>query len=461
MRHRSAVFLICFLIAAAGCLAIGPVGSFGVETAVSAPAPDQTAGAAAPEGDKSGMGMLGAILGIFLGGITLNLTPCIYPLIPVTISYFGGKSIGKQEGAGISNMALHSLLYVLGLSAMNSMLGVVAALSGKLVGAVLQNPVTLVVVAAILTLFALSMFGFWELRLPNSLVGAASKNYAGYFGSFFIGLTLGVVAAPCIGPFVVGLLVWVASTANPWFGFLIFFSLSLGMGLPLFVLAMLSGRLRRLPRSGEWMLWVRKLMGWVLIGMAAYFLRSILSDTAGTTLMSAVALAGGIHLGWLDSSTAGFRAFEWIKKAGGILGLGIAAALLVTTLMGQGEGIKWQAYSEKIMDEARNSGKPIIIDFSAGWCVPCQQMEKATFHNSAVVEEAEKYFVTIRVDLTEGGDRVKERVSRRYNVRGVPTVVFLKPGGDEIIDLRVQQFMDKDRFLSRMAAARKADSLKE
>ncbi len=463
MRHRFGIIFVCFLIIVASCCLPGPVVGPGAESSAAALAasPDRSDAGPAPSQDKSPLGMLGAILGVFLGGMALNLTPCVYPLIPVTISYFGGKSAGGEESAGIFSTAVHSLLYVLGLSVMNSMLGVTAALSGKLVGAVLQNPVTLIVVAAVLVFFALSMFGFWELRLPGVVVGAASKNYAGYFGSFFIGLTLGVVAAPCIGPFVVGLLVWVASNGNPWFGSLIFFSLSLGMGLPLFVLAMVSGRLQRLPRSGEWMLWVRKLMGWVLIGMAAFYLRALLSEIAGATLLSAVAVAGGIHLGWLDSSTAGFRAFEWIKKATGLLGVGIAAALLVSTVMEQGEGIKWQAYSENVMEDARNSGKPIILDFSAEWCVPCQHMEKATFRNSTVVETAEKYFVTIRVDLTQSGDRVKERVSRRYNIRGVPTVVFLKPGGEERTDLRIQEFMDKDRFLSRMAAARKTDTSKE
>ena len=105
----------------------------------------------------------------------------------------------------------------------------------------------------------------------------ASKSYAGYFGSLFMGLTLGVVAAPCIGPFVLGLLTWVASMGSPWLGFIVFFTLSLGLGLPLFFLAMFSGKIEKLPRSGEWMLWIRKLMGWILVGMAAYFIRPLLS----------------------------------------------------------------------------------------------------------------------------------------------------------------------------------------
>ena len=132
-----------------------------------------------------------------------------------------------------------------------------------------------------------------------------------------MGLTLGVVAAPCIGPFVLGLLTWVASMGSPWLGFIVFFTLSIGLGLPLFILAIFSGQLQRLPRSGGWMLWVRKLMGWVLVGMAAYFLKPILREPGTTIALSAVLLAAGIHLAWLDRNTATFSAFPWLKAADG------------------------------------------------------------------------------------------------------------------------------------------------
>ena len=187
--------------------------------------------------------MVWTLLGIFVGGMALNLTPCVYPLLPITVSYFGGKS-----GQGQGRLLVHGLFYLVGLALTNSTLGVAAALTGGLMGAMLQNPLVLLAVAVILVFFATSLFGFWELRLPGSLTQAASKSYAGYFGSLFMGLTLGLVAAPCIGPFVLGLLTWVASLGSPWLGFLVFFTLSLGLGLPLFILAMFSGSLEKLPR---------------------------------------------------------------------------------------------------------------------------------------------------------------------------------------------------------------------
>ena len=231
--------------------------------------------------------MLWTLFGVFVGGMALNLTPCVYPLIPITVSYFSGLSGGSR-----SRLVAHGLAYLGGLSVTNTVLGVAAALTGGLMGAMLQNPVVLLAVAGILLIFATSLFGLWELRLPQSLTQAATKSYAGFFGTLFMGLTLGLVAAPCIGPFVLGLLTWVASQGSAWLGFAVFFTLSLGLGLPLFFLALFSGSLEKLPRSGEWMIWVRKLMGWVLVGLAVHFLRPLLPGSWGIILLGTRCLGG-------------------------------------------------------------------------------------------------------------------------------------------------------------------------
>jgi thiol:disulfide interchange protein DsbD len=299
-----------------------------------------------------------------------------------------------------------------------------------------------------MVLFALSMFGVWEFRLPASLTGFAARNYAGFFGSLVMGLTLGIVAAPCIGPFVVGIIIMVANMRDPVFGFWIFFSLSMGMGLPLFVLAMLSGQLSRLPKSGEWMIWVRKVMGWVMIGAAAYFVSPLLPDVFGVGLLAAVAVAAGVHLGWIESAAGRPGAFGWIKKGIGIVCLGFACVLIWNAL--PGETVKWTPFSDAALAEAKESGKPVIIDFYADWCSPCRRLEKLTFRDRSIIDAASKDFVMIRVDLTHSGDHENERAVRHFNVRGVPTVVFLKPGGDERTDLRVMDIMPPGEFLERM-----------
>ena len=405
-------------------------------------------------GPLYGWAMIWTLLGIFAGGMALNLTPCVYPLIPITVSYFGGQAADAEKGQ--SKLIVHGLCYMVGLALTNSALGVIAALTGGLMGAMLQNPVVLMVVAAVLVFFATSLFDLWELRLPSGLTQSAAKAYSGYFGSLFMGLTLGVVAAPCIGPFVLGLLTWVASMGSPWLGFLIFFTLSLGLGLPLFLLAMFSGQLEKLPRSGGWMIWVRKLMGWVLVGMAVHFIRPILPESFSVMLLAGVALAAGLHLGWFDRNQANFSAFPWMKTGAGVVCL-VLAAFLVTTWAMRGPGVAWRPYSIDVLQEAQKLKKPVLIDFYATWCTPCRELEEVTFHDASIVKETEKDFIMVKVDVTKGGNPFYEQLLQQYGVKGVPTIVFLDADGKEKPDLRLVDYLPPAQFMTRMAEIKKSD----
>lgn len=395
--------------------------------------------------------MLWTLLGIFAGGLALNLTPCVYPMIPITVSFFGGRA--SQEKPGQLKLIAHGLCYLMGLALTNSILGVVAALTGGLMGAILQSPIVLTLIAVVLVVFASSLFGFWELQLPGAMNQIAGKSYTGYFGSLFMGLTLGVVAAPCIGPFVLGLLTWVASMGDPWLGFLIFFILSLGLGLPLFILAIFSGQLQRLPRAGGWMIWVRKLMGWILVGMAAYFIRPIVPDALKILLPVGITLAAGLHLGWFDNNQAGSRFFPWLKSIVGTACL-VLATIWLSGWFIRGPGVVWHVHSEQILQEAIVQKKPIIIDFYAEWCTPCREFEEIIFHHPEVVKQSAADFIMIKVDVTKGGNPFHEQLLKRYDIKGVPTIVFLDAQGTERMDLRLLDLVTAEQFLLYMNSAK-------
>lgn len=407
--------------------------------------PDQIDGPAFPENEFSA-GFWLALLGIFLGGLALNLTPCIYPLIPITVSYFGGRS-KKFQG----HTVLHAAVYLAGLSLTNSLLGLSAALSGGMLGAALQKPLVLLFLAAIMMTLALSFFGIWELRAPGFLTKIASKNYKGYFGTFFMGLTLGVVAAPCLGPFILGLLTYVGQTGDPLLGFLYFLVLSIGMGLPLCILAIFTGGLERLPRSGEWMVWVKKAMGWILVGVAAYIVKPLLPPSLiKDGLLFLVMIMAGIHLGWMDKTGQERKRFEFIKKSLGTV-IALTGIVLWLSVIQPRQGVAWQPYSPEALAAARDAQKPVILDFYADWCLPCKELDHRTFADDRVVALSQ-HFAMLRLDLTRRQPH-QNKILRHYRVRGVPSVIFFNSKGIELTGLRVDAFIAADEFRARMQRA--------
>ena len=383
------------------------------------------------------------LLALFLGGLALNLTPCVYPLFPITISYFGGKSEGIR-----GHTILHGILYMVGLAVTNSILGVSAALTGGMLGFALQNPIVLILVAAVMVAMGLSFFGLWELRLPLWLTRSASKSYAGLFGTFFMGLTLGVVAAPCLGPFILGLLVYVGQVGDPFLGFLYFFTLSIGLGLPLAVLAVFSGIIARLPKSGDWMVWIRKLMGWVLMAMAGFMISFVVSHSLfRPALLTGIALAAGIHLGWLDRTARGHKAFTYAKR---ILGVAMVCGGIVYLLLSvrPTSKIEWIPYDQSVIAQAPEAKRPVILEFYADWCAPCRIMERDVFTDPEIIKLSRK-FVTVRADLTKVRP-FHDELMDRYQIRGIPAVVFINSEGKEVERLRVVGLVDRAEFVDRL-----------
>jgi len=389
-------------------------------------------------------GFFYTFLFIFLGGLALNLTPCVYPLIPITISYFGGQSEGNK-----GSLIMRAVIYVLGMSITYSILGVLASLTGSLLGSALQNPFVLIFIALVMIVLALSMFGVYEIRVPQSLAMLGSKNRTGYIGTLFMGLTVGLIAAPCIGPFVLGLLTYVSELGDPILGFWMFFVLALGLGAPFLVLGIFSGATTHLPRTGAWMIWVRNIFGFVLIGMALYFLEPLFSEKSYYFYsLAIVAISAGIYLGWLDKNT-GKMAFKVTKYLVGVIFILLGVFFILPSETDAGEKIVWQTYSPQLLEQAMDESKPVILDFYADWCIPCKELDKFTFTDQRIMKQADK-FIMLKADLTHFQSEQTNTLRTEFNIRGVPTIVFINKSGDEVADLRLIGFEEADQFLERM-----------
>lgn len=344
-------------------------------------------------------GWLAVFLFLFVGGLLLNLTPCVYPMLAITVGYFGSRRDPSRSRA-----AMRAGVYFLGIVLTYSTVGLVAAMTGGLFGAVLQSKWVLLGVAAVLVGLALSLFGWYELQPPQFLMRGATglTTKAGYMGVFFLGAMVGIIAAPCIAPVLVALLVYVGQRGDPLLGWTMFMVLACGLGAPYVVLGTFSGLLSKLPRSGMWMVWVKRGMGVVLMVVAAVIARPAWSA-------------------WVPESWRGVSESP----------------------------VDWVAYSPEAVEAAAAAGKPVLLDFRADWCLPCLKMEATTFVDSRVVELARE-FVMVKADLTESGSAEAREMLDRYRVKGVPTIVFLDRAGTEAVELRQTKEISASQLIELM-----------
>jgi len=377
--------------------------------------------------------LLGLII-VFLGGLALNLTPCVYPLIPITIGFFGGQSEGSTK-----KLTIMGILFVVGLAVTYSIIGVITSLTGAVFGTLLQNPVVIIAVALILVALSLSMFGVYEFKLPDKLVAKAGGAKGGYYGAFFMGLTLGIVAAPCIGPFVLGLVTYVAVKQDVFFGFIMFFVLALGLGTPYLFLAIFSGKIKNLPRSGEWMQAVEHIFGLILVGMAIYFLLPLIPKVISGYVLSVYMIAAGLYIIFFEKKASNIKVFKIIKI---IFAIVVMAVAVYAVIPKETASISWKPYSETAVASIGN--KSVIIDFYADWCIPCKELDALTFSDPRVIKLSEE-FSTYKADMTKSLDSDVEALRDKYKIIGVPTVLILNSKGEEVE--RITGFVDADEFL--------------
>lgn len=388
-------------------------------------------------------GYFWAFISIFLIGLALNLTPCVYPMMSVTVSLFGSNE--TKNNASTGSTFSKALVYVLGIVFMYSALGVMAAYTGELFGSWLQSPWVLAGIGGLIFLLSLSMFGLYELQPPTWMMQKLGKTQqaSGFIGHFLSGLLVGVFAAPCIGPPIIALLAFVGSQGSPTFGFFAFFVMALGLGLPYLILGTFSGLLGKMPKSGVWMVWVKKVFGVVLVGVALFYLALAFAPGYSMYAVLATVIVGGIYLGFIEGSGKNKVGFRWLKYTAGVGAL-IAGFMLFQNL--QKEEVQWQTYDANII---KQTDKPVMLDFYADWCIPCIELDRKTFTDDRIIEETES-FVRMKIDLTHFDSKRAEKLRKQYDIAGVPTIVFLDPEGNEVEKARVVGFLNADNFLKRV-----------
>jgi thioredoxin:protein disulfide reductase len=374
-------------------------------------------------GLSQGVGAV-TFLVLFLAGVLTSLTPCVYPLIPITVGIFGAR----QPEHRARSVAL-SATYVGGIAVTYSVLGVFAALSGKAFGSALSSPWVVAVLAIFLVALAASMFGAFELSLPASLQQRLGiVRGAGFAHALGMGLVAGLVAAPCTGPVLAGVLTYVATRRSAVLGFWMLFSYALGMGLLFFVLGASS---LKLPRSGAWMETVKSVLGVALVAAAVGLLLPFLPRPAQLPLgpraiatASAIVAFGAVVAGALSLSFHAARREQALKALTLALLLGAIGLRIGWFGSARVPEIPWLHDERTALEQAKATGKGLLVDFSAEWCAACKELDLHVFSQPEVKAEVAERFVPLKIDATEETDEVT-RLETKYGVPGLPTVLLM------------------------------------
>ena len=395
----------------------------------------------------------GALGLIFLAGLATSLTPCVYPMIAITVSVFGARQAESRAKA-----ALLSTAFVLGIAALFTPLGVVSALTGSAFGSALASPWVVGALAALFMVMALSMFGLFDLALPSGLQNKlAEAGGFGVRGAFVLGFVNGLIAAPCTGPVLAVLLTWVATTGNVGFGALALFVYAIGIGVLFWVVGTFA---ITLPKSGRWVEWTKSVFGIAMLALAFYYLRSVLPyprPEVRDAMWLAIALGllfGGVVVGAIHLSFTGGAWSARIRKAVGIGACvaGILGVVGYAEALPPGAHITWLEDFDTGKSQALSAGRPMLVDFGADWCGACQELERDVLSDPRVVAEAQR-FIAVRVDLsTDKATDEKWALLEGYKQPGLPLVVLHNSDGSEAA--RVTGLLESDEFLELMDSVR-------
>lgn len=400
-------------------------------------------------------GPMGVLLAAFIWGFLASLTPCVYPMIPVTISVIGAASAGSTYRGFVL-----SVFYVLGMSLVYAVFGVIAAWSGGLFGAYVNHPAVRVMVAGIFVILALGMFDLFYIQVPSSVASKFSGHGGtGIVGVFITGAAAGAVVGPCIGPMLAALLVYIATIGSKLQGFLIMWNFALGLGMLFLIIGTFSGAAASLPRAGIWMERLKRFFGVIMLAAALYYVQPLLPENVFMLLIGALLIGVGVFAGAFDALTAESADRDRLWKAAGVLCLvlGIGYALRFTLddrislphTAAPEAGIEWIKDEAAALTQAGLQKKPVMIDFSADWCTACKRLERETFVNPAVVDLA-KAFICLRIDCTDTENPKVMDIQKKYNIVGLPTIIFMNSSGRILWDKTITEFVTPTTLLKRM-----------
>ena len=402
------------------------------------PAPTAAAPAASPSTSTPAAprtGLLLSLLLVFLAGMGASLTPCVYPMIPITMAIVGAKGGGKARGFALS------VVLVLGMAVTYTTLGVLAAKSGAAFGAFAQKPAFLIPVSLLFAAFALSLFGAFEIALPPSLAmrlqGDGSRK--GFGGAFLMGMVLGPLSAPCVGPVIGTVLIGIAQQGDVFLGGLQLFVFSLGMGVLFMAVGTFSAGL---PRSGEWLTRFKQIMGLVVLGFAAWNVRLIVPAWANFAMWAFVMLAGAAVFGLFEAADDLVGQF---RKGLAILMLALGVLLSVHAVEGflqvellprggapaavKEEHAGWLEQDlEGALAKAKAEHKVVVVDIYAEWCAQCKELDEKTWPEASVKQWLSQNAVAIRIDT----DAKRKDLAEKLQIRSYPTVLLLDAEGKEL-----------------------------
>lgn len=388
------------------------------------------------------------LLGSLLTGLALTLTPCVYPVIPVTISFFSSQTSGSRSGrVGLG------LMYMLGIGVTYGAVGGVAASLGGAVGDLFKKSWFLFALAIFMVALALSMFDVYQIGIPGP-IAKHLKGRSGALGALIMGLMVGVAAAPCAGALVSSVAIEVARIGSVPIGLLVFTTIGLGIGLPFVVIGAMSQGAKALPKSGGWLKTVKSVLGIVVLWIAAdYFFKGLgFKPEEPRTLVAWTIFYFGAAVYLLGFDNSGNTRIIFGIKGAAVLALGLLMGQAMTTRAGilkeeefaklaansggktkaVATKVEWVKFTPEAFEEAKKSGKPILIDGTADWCLVCKEIDEAVFKKPAAIIALQDV-VTMKIDLSTGVDPAyDEAVRKQFNIVGLPHIMLFKPGGEQI-----------------------------